>query len=603
MATSNSYQSHFDASPRDRELISPGDGENSSFTPSSYLSINNLFIPGFWWCDPLTVNEYISPPWYQTWLGYENGSTQPPAVIPTQNVDPYSLPTYHFDWLDPLQSPPLGTAQVIQSTQESNNSLQYFPRLQNGLVYGANSPLAPKIQSIPPIPSNPPSEPSLGVVSKGDNIEVPAAPNRKRLRAQFTDKAKAEYREVRAKGSCLRCKVLREKCDGNTPCGKCEKIASHAKIFKDPCYRERLEHVITFRPGNSRMGALSSELPHLAWPPHRQHRKLQIRYPFTRLSDRPMPTLTISCREFSPSSDDILSETWKVQGQVIVLDLPPYACENPKDVQPVLEAFVTECRPFLLEEITARKGMVETPMDHINRSTLLEAIRYSRAYSDSPVAQALKIKFAAQMFSKPLTLYGSETLGVQQRLADKGVTYYDQAVPLPTFLNYQLDTLAMMCIQGYQKNIIKSLQAKIFTANRGKNWYEVFLTIFVLLGNLEHLYQAQRRYIQRHKKTGQDSRVSFVSENMMGKWAYSAENLITHFRVVLGGSVPFSKIWDNSNESDFCPNLDDNARKYTRSVTNLLREQKRDLLALKKDREERNYDRPFVWVSQLFLFE
>lgn len=39
-----------------------------------------------------------------------------------------------------------------------------------------------------------------------------------------------------------------------------------------------------------------------------------------------MPTLTISCREFSPSSDDILSETWKVQGQVIVLDLPPYAC-------------------------------------------------------------------------------------------------------------------------------------------------------------------------------------------------------------------------------------------------------------------------------------
>lgn len=595
MATSNPYPPHFGASPRDPEFIFPGDGENSSFNPSSYLSINNFYIPGVWWLDPLTVNEYtIPPPCYQTWLDYENGSTQPPAVIPTQNVDPYSLATYHLDWPDPLQSAPL---EPIQSTQESNNSLQYFPQLQNGLAYDTNFPLAP----IPPIPSNPLSE-SSRVVSKGDNIGVPT-PNKKRLRAQFTDKAKAEYREVRAKGSCLRCKVLREKCDGNTPCGKCEKIASHAKLFKDPCYRERLEHVITFRPGNSRMGVLSSELPHLVWPPHRQHRKLQIRYPFTRLSDRPMPTLTISCREFSPSSDDILSETWKVQGQVIVLDLPPYACENPKDVQPVLEAFMTKCRPFLLEEITERKGMVETPMDHINRSTLLEAIRYSRAYSDSPVAQALKIKLAAQMFAKPLTLCGSETLGVQQRLVDKGVTYYDQAVPLPTFLNYQLDTLAMMCIQGYQKNIIKCLQAKIFTANRGKNWYEVFLTIFVLLGNLEHLYQAQRRYIQRHKKTGQDYRVSFVSENMMGKWAYSAENLITHFRVVLGGFVPFSKIWDNSNESDFCPNLDDNARKYMRSVTNLLREQKRDLLALKKDREERNYDRPFVWVSQLFLFE
>jgi len=89
----------------------------------------------------------------------------------------------------------------------------------------------------------------------------------------------------------------------------------------------------------------------------------------------------------------------------------------------------------------------------------------------------------------------------------------------------------------------------------------------------------------------------------MGKWAYSAENLITHFRVVLGGFVPFLKIWENSNESHFCPNLDDDARKYVKSITNLLREQKRDLLLLKKDREEGKYDRPYVWVSQLFLFE
>lgn len=74
------------------------------------------------------------------------------------------------------------------------------------------------------------------------------------------------------------------------------------------------------------MGALSSELPNLVWPPNRQHKKLEIRYPFTWISDRLIPTLTINCREFSPSSSDILSETWKVQDQVIVLDLPPYAC-------------------------------------------------------------------------------------------------------------------------------------------------------------------------------------------------------------------------------------------------------------------------------------
>jgi len=74
------------------------------------------------------------------------------------------------------------------------------------------------------------------------------------------------------------------------------------------------------------MGAVSSTLPNLKWPPNKQSKKVQVRYPFTAIWDRSPPTLTIDCREFTPTFDDVLSESWKVEEEGVVLDLPPYAC-------------------------------------------------------------------------------------------------------------------------------------------------------------------------------------------------------------------------------------------------------------------------------------
>jgi len=182
---------------------------------------------------------------------------------------------------------------------------------------------------------------------------------------------------------------------------------------------------------------------------------------------------------------------------------------------------------------------------------------------------------------------GPETLGVQ-RLTDKRVSYYNKVVPLPTVLSYQLDTLAIMCLKCHHDEVIKCLKRKIFATNRTKNWYEVFLTTFVLLSNLEYLHRMQRKYMQRHEDTVRIlrnsnfksdcsslqgttySRVSYVSDQMIKTWEYSAENLVNHFRVVLGGSVPFSLSWEKSGENHCRAGIDGEACEYIRTITTLL---------------------------------
>ena len=266
MAPSNSYQPRVGASP---QFIFPDDDVNSCPPLTSYLSIYENFdpfdIPGFFSFGPpvsllqiavsnetklkfivQTADEGIIPrPWqYDPWLSHENSSTQAPAELPViPTADLCSPAAYQCQQLapvslrQPLPSTALGSVsnyamQPIQSneaTPESHNPLQCLSHLQNdrrepryGDKYNVNSPLASTIQSTPSIPTNPPSESrfqleAVKAQTDGDNLAIPTTSARKRSRMRFTDKQKKDYREVRAKGSCLRCKVLREKVRTRSP--------------------------------------------------------------------------------------------------------------------------------------------------------------------------------------------------------------------------------------------------------------------------------------------------------------------------------------------------------------------------------------------------
>ena len=78
-------------------------------------------------------------------------------------------------------------------------------------------------------PSNDPN-PEFSVLHKPDK------PN---ARARFTDTRRKEVQQIRKRGACMRCRMLKKPCSDGTPCGTCKKVDS-ARLWKGTCLRTKL---------------------------------------------------------------------------------------------------------------------------------------------------------------------------------------------------------------------------------------------------------------------------------------------------------------------------------------------------------------------------
>jgi hypothetical protein len=90
---------------------------------------------------------------------------------------------------------------------------------------------------------------------------------------------------------------------------------------------------------------------------------------------------------------------------------------------------------------------------------------------------------------------GSETLDIQP-VNNPKFSIHGKA-PVPNIIDYQIDTLIIHYMQRLMKELTKGLKKLIFSKNPTGNWYEIFLTIFVLISTLEHVYVAQISYLRR----------------------------------------------------------------------------------------------------------
>jgi len=72
--------------------------------------------------------------------------------------------------------------------------------------------------------------------------------------------------------------------------------------------------------------------------------------------------------------------------------------------------------------------------------------------------------------------------------------------PVPSVLDYQLDTLYIQHMHKIMKQISKALKNLIFQNKDKSRWYEIYLVIFLLLVSLETVYVAQYAYLLRSSK-------------------------------------------------------------------------------------------------------
>lgn len=85
------------------------------------------------------------------------------------------------------------------------------------------------------IAMNPQSNRTHFVNESGTGLKM----QKPRVRGRFTADRRKEVQQVRRQGACIRCRMLKKPCSGETPCSTCRGVES-ARLWKHPCIRTRI---------------------------------------------------------------------------------------------------------------------------------------------------------------------------------------------------------------------------------------------------------------------------------------------------------------------------------------------------------------------------
>ena len=217
------YNKHGNIAPRPVEQIS---------TPSYPAYIAQAQVGAE---HPAFSNDAVQPPLVQTTT---TASRQMNQIDLGPNVAP----------IDPQLDVSRSNNDSILPGQTSEPPLQP----QEDFIAWTEAPQGFVTQQEPP--SNEPN-PEFGMAHKSDKNNA---------RARFTDTRRKEVQEVRKRGACMRCRMLKKPCSEGTPCGTCKKIDS-ARLWKGTCLRTKLADEFTLYSTSyfhSRMAARISGAMH-----------------------------------------------------------------------------------------------------------------------------------------------------------------------------------------------------------------------------------------------------------------------------------------------------------------------------------------------------
>ncbi|KAK4203007.1 hypothetical protein QBC40DRAFT_337852 [Triangularia verruculosa] len=422
---------------------------------------------------------------------------------------------------------------------------------------------------------------------------------RKGKRKPNTDASRKKIKLVRRVGACLRCRIFKESCDENEPCGRCTVALTNAKVFRVPCFRVPLDDVIAFRAGNSRTGRTRSEPIYPRWAgDDTRPRTIVLSYPFKKQGAGEGAIVSVQCRKFIPCEWDVMEEPWPLpHGRAITMKSTPFACYDDGTTVTAVAGYIQSTKEALLHE------SLDGVSDELLLLSTAEAIRYCLKFKDSSVAIAMNIR-AASFFSRTkMIITGTNVLDLPY--------FYDSrflvngGYPVPSMIDYQIDYMAITYMWGQMEMLVKQLKKLIFSKNQRKSWYEVYLTVFVLLQSLETVQARQIDIIRRYEPEGGEplSKARNIGNRMMQEWKHSAKTLIYHYRAVLKGMVPFAATWNDKHATVLRRDcgLDEKALQYVQQMSDIIGGRLGFLKQLTNEGVDNDAAKPLAWIAQLYV--
>ncbi|EMT73567.1 hypothetical protein FOC4_g10002053 [Fusarium odoratissimum] len=352
-----------------------------------------------------------------------------------------------------------------------------------------------------------------------------------RVRGPFTEEARKATAIARKRGVCEKCRGMKVRCimpeNPYEPCLRCSRLT----ILKRPCIRVNLHELPLHRLGSTRDNKLYE------WLSIKDVMNASLNIDLDRhtikLTQGFDCEVEVTVSKFQPLPGDKTSYPWRDSaGNQRMLELPHYYIADMDSHQRVIDEYNQKSYKVYIQRLLKGKSPLMI-------WTLQEAIRFSETHQSSLVKDSLRLWAGSRLTELPWMICGEHTLSqipVQDLECPRSGT-----IPIPPIMDTQMDHLVIKNIMTpLRQRILAGLQAKIMERKR-ENWYEIYLTTFVLLSNMERQF-AQVLYIIDWY--GMESRFgtrgnSSVSESFI----HSCKTLLAFFHYAGGSHKPLALDW------------------------------------------------------------
>jgi hypothetical protein len=210
-------------------------------------------------------------------------------------------------------------------------------------------------------------------------------------------------------------------------------------------------------------------------------------------------------RRYVPNelTKDTTTYQWASNGVVSSVRVPSFACPEIELVKSAVESLFDQSQNGIDDWLS-----LHYHDNAVMRETCMEATRYRGKYGSKLLECALKLQHGT-ILSQGAGSVTEESLkmllgeldcdDISKRKAydadDAG-----QARPIPLAMQHQIETAILMYINQVQVDLRKALERR-FLQPKPKPWYEIFLTVFILLQNMRWVYSGALRYRKMCEET------------------------------------------------------------------------------------------------------
>ncbi|KAG9239332.1 hypothetical protein BJ875DRAFT_479458 [Amylocarpus encephaloides] len=345
--------------------------------------------------------------------------------------------------------------------------------------------------------------------------------------------------KVRERGACYPCFKNKKQCrDLADPTGACEHCLSQPSTFipgllRPLCWRPNIRSTEIFRRGPTIDFAASHRGNHkdavsgkqASWKHFATSRSKKEPSISVELSQNwTSNTMKIQLDRYQPRSTDKQFYSWYEDDVEHIYNTPAYGISNSDMSSSAMEEFLGQ-------------NFDEYISEHLRNASEItrQTFKIAREYKTLPlVGRALKLWVGCRFIEEPWSIVGVETLGMA-RDENPNSPYYDR-IPVPPIVDLQIDLIAINDIlQPEMKKILNQVKKMLESKHSWNNWFEIYLSHFILLHNVELTMAHDAWFVKRNNLKTKYSNKNLVDTIMQG-----ATTLLTCFHYAHQGYTPFT---------------------------------------------------------------